>query len=307
MRPRNMIWIAAMGVGLIGWGCANPANKVLAQYPTMMSIKPAKGYIKKVAMVQAPVSDKAFDRRAGDLYFNTLTHTLRREAGHVHLLTSEMTGFPEFMAVLPHSSVAIDAAALARAGRLAGFNGLITTALRNIRPMAYKSGILWFRKTKYRIVFEVTLDLYDPFTAAKILSRFEKGTVKIDRLTYDDLNSGVETDLTVLDEQIVDMAEDLGERAAEAMAAHPWQAAVVRVDGTRLFLATGGPAGVKVGRKMAVIDGKRTIDGQQGETFIVPGVKVGEIVITAVGDQEVEARSEEAGQIKVGDIAVPIR
>lgn len=307
MRWCKIMWIVAVALTGTLLGCGGSAKKELSQNQTMLFIKPVNGYVKKVAMVQMPLPVAEFDRNAGNLFFQTLATTLRKESDDLNLRTAEGEGFPEFMAALPRSGRAINAATLALAGRQNGYNGLIIAALHNMRSVAYKSGMFWFRKTRYRLIFEVSLDIYDPYTGAKILSAQETDSIKIDEVLYGDYQEGLVTRLEDLDEALVDMGEEIGELAAEILAAQPWQISVVKVDGNRIFLPAGRQAGLQAGQRLAVLEGRRMIEGSQGQKFIMPGPNVGEVVITQVSQETAEAKTDAAGKIRAGDIAIPIR
>jgi hypothetical protein len=307
MRLRNVVWITGMVLAMAGWGCSGPSEKVLSQYQSVLTLKPAKGYVKKVAMVQAPVPGAGFARQAGDLYFKALTTAIQGASSELQLLTADGAGLPDFMAALPLSADPVNAATLANDGRQGGFNGLITTAVRNIHAVVGKSGIWWFRKTRYRLFFEVTLDLYDPFTGSKLISRLEEGSVKIDEAAYEDYKAGSVAGIEALDEALVELAEALGESVAETLQTQPWQTSVVRVEGSRLFLSAGRQAGLNIGQQLAVVSGRRSLKGLNGETFIVPGNIIGRVVIVAVSDQAAEATAVAPGGIEAGDIAVAIK
>lgn len=306
MRLCRWVWMVTTGFGLVLFGCTGSMEKTLSQNQTIMTITPASGHLKKVAMVQNHLPDALFDQKAGDLFFTALAGTIREESAKLLLQTSEEEGLPDFMAALARSTRPINADVLAREGRRSGYNGLVTTAVHNIRTESYRSGIFGFRKTRHRVMFEVTLDLYDPFTGAKIMSFMDEGSVVINEAAYDDYKGGAITSLEDLDNALSDLAEEIGESVAEALAELPWQVSILQVDGQRVRLSAGGQAGLQIGQRLAVIKGQRIMKGAQGERFIVPGKKIGEIVITQVSEQTADAKVAKNGKVQSGDIAIPI-
>jgi hypothetical protein len=85
---------------------------------------------------------------------------------------------------------------------------------------------------------------------------------------------------------------------------------VVKVQDDRVFLASGSRVGIGVGERLAVLDGQRTIQGRNGERFIVPGFEIGQIEIVQVADEMSEGKlldQNDATKIQSGDIAVPIK
>lgn len=307
MRLRITLLTVVILMGGVIWGCPNKAHKVLRENPTIMTMRPTDGYVKKVAVVQAPLPQADMDRRAGDLLYNTFVTTLKKENQALNLVVSGDEDFPDFMAHLAQSTKAIDAEALSRSGRLNGYHGLITTALHYLRPDTRKSGMLWFRKTRYQLMYELTLDLYDPFTGAKLLSVLRNDVIEIEQNAYEALKASTAVRLEALDNTIVALAQELGALVITAMKAQPWQATIVQVDGTRLELPVGPSSGLRQGQKLMVVKGNRVLQGHQGEKFVLPGAKIGEIVVTAFNDQTTEAETDKAGIIEVGDIALPIK
>lgn len=304
MRRSNWIGIFFVCCGLITWGCAGSAPKALTENQTLLAVKNTNGYLKKVAMVQTPIPESVFDRNAGHLLFNTLAETIRKENKALQLVTSNEGGLPDLMAALPHARKFTLTAALSREGRRKGFNGLITTALYGVRAVPYNTGLLWFRSTKYRLEFEITLDIYDPFTGAKILSILEERSKKITALAYEEYKQGTVGHLEEMDEVLKALAESMGQQVLKAMTAHPWQASVAEVDGRHIVLSNGRQAGLRSGQRLAVVAGQRMLKGPGGETFVVPGPKIDMITISEINDNSAKAIADTSGKIKTGDIAV---
>lgn len=307
MRRRNWIWIAFVLFVLTAWGCAGTGSKALTENQTLLAAKSAKGYLKKIAMVQTPVPVSAFDRNAADLFFNTLVETIRKEDDTLQLVTSKEEGLPDLMVALSSAKTVAFTESLSSQGRSNGFNGLVTTALHSVRVVPYKSGWFWFRSTKYRLKFDITIDIYDPFTGAKILSMLEERSKKISASSYEDYKQDAAAQLEEMDDALKKLAESIGQKVAETMADQPWQAAVAQVDGQRIVLSTGRHAGLRAGERLAVVVGQRTLTGPGGETFVVPGPKIDMITISKVTETSTEAIADIPGKIKIGDIAVQIK
>ncbi len=308
MHRPHIIAIAVVFVFVAGLpGCAG--KTVHGPMPaTLATIDPAKGYNQKVAIVLTGTPATALGRRMGDLYLSTLIRTIRDKDHRVVLVTPGDEDYPAFLDRLAGpTEKPVDAFDLAAQGRSAGYVGLILARLRGIRPYAKKTGVLWFRKVRHFVSFDLTVDLYDPITAAKIVDRVEEVTVKISDTDSDAIRDDASSDIEPLSEEIVDHGEDLGESLADSLKAHFWRTSVVKVEAQRVYLPAGTDAGLAPGTRLAVFQGRRIIEGLDGERFIVPGTQTATIRISVADKHGAEAMNLDGGEIQVGDIAVPIK
>ncbi len=290
------------------WGCGGSGNLLKKVPPTINTVKSTDKYTKKVAVVLAETPRTPVGQGAGRLYFKTLARAIAGEDDRIRLVTPGDGEFPGFMAQLARQAAADPSApALSKDAREAGYQGIVVAAVRDIRVSTIRTGLFWFRKTRYLINFDVTADLYDPHSAAKLVGGVVESKVRIGEDVYEDYTSGLVSTIEALDEEIADAAEDLGEEIGEALSDLAWKVTVVGTDGDRVFLPAGSGAGLSEGDRMAVFEGRRLLTGQLGERFIAPGYQVGTVDITAVVEQTAEARSSTPGKINVGDIAVPVR
>ncbi len=289
-------------------GCAGSADIHKNLPLTMATVKPAKGYVSKIAVTVTQTPSTAMGTKMGNLFFDTLEQAIRDEDKRLLLVTPKDAEFPQFMAQLSRqTTVPINTFDLARDGRLAGYNGLVLAAVRGIRPYTKKTGILWFRKVRYFISFDLTVDLYDPLTAAKIVGAVEEASVKVSNLEYEAVQEGVTAEVEELIEEIVELGEELGELVAESLEDRFWRTSVAKIEGERVYLPAGQKAGLSPGVRLAVFEGRRTIEGLGGERFIVPGPQVATLQVSAVGPDSAEAAVLDGGTIQVGDIAVPVK
>lgn len=307
VRVGIAVWLTM----LTCWGCASSRDALKNVPDTISSVKPAKGLSKKlfIGLTQTPPS--AFGRRAGDLFLKTLADAIGSESSRLNLVTSQDPGWPADMkAMEPEGASRGYILELAQKAREAGFAGWAFARIENMEPETRKTGLFWFRKDRYFINLQLTLSVYDAFTGAKTVDEVVETSTTISEDDFNDLKSGATVEIENLNEDIVDIATDMGEHAAEVLDDQPWKAGVIRVQGNRIFLSAGSGAGLKDGQRLDVFEGRRLLEGQNGEQFIVPGVKVGEIEIVHVAAQKSEARDNTASgatRIQAGDIAVAVR
>jgi hypothetical protein len=290
------------------WGCSGSPN-LLKEIPTTVNtVKSAKGHIKQVGLVLIHTPNTPVCKIVGERYLKTLGNAVRNENSRLNLLTPQDSEFPSFLAELAETSTtSIDAVSMSKHGRRAGYQGLITAAVSDIRPVARKTGMFWMRKTRYFIQYSVTVDLYDPYTAAKIVSEVTEGTMQISKGDYNNLKSGVAASIDDLNETIENVALDHGDRIGEALVDHQWKSAVVKVHKDRIFVPAGGSrSGLKKGDRLMVFEGRRLLENEHGGVFTAPGVQVGELQITAIKDKMIEAKPLNAENIQKGDIVIPV-
>ncbi|MFZ1985684.1 MAG: hypothetical protein WAU91_14795 [Desulfatitalea sp.] len=297
---------AILLVAFVSGGCAKEKN-IRVEPRIGFSEVPVHGsaYQKKAAIALKPSAQTPFGRQAEDLLLRTLIETIDGQAGRMRLLSARDESFPDYMK--PANPFANPQATfeVSRMARLDGFHCLLQAALLDIRPQEKKKGIWWFRKTKYYLNVVVALDLYDTFTAAKISSQVMEKMVGIDLNSYENFQAGMPDSIEKVDDVLVDMARDIGKQAAREISTGHWMAAVAAVQGQQISLATGRGAGLGVGDRLSVFEGRRVVDGMAGEKFIVPGYRVADIQVTAVEENRATASAEHPADIQPGDIAIP--
>jgi hypothetical protein len=298
-------------VMLICGGCAGSPDAAKTIPATINTVEPAGGFTKRIAVVLAQTTDSDFGRRVGNIYFRALLDALREEDAGLQLITRSDGQLPEVMdALVRVGSSPQRAFELSETARIAGLNGWACARIESLQPVARKTGILWFRKERYFIFAELSFSVYDPFTGSKIVDKVVETSTPVDRSDYDALRSGKDVSIADFDETIADIGSDIGEHTADVLADQPWQTAVIGVQGGRVFLSAGTSAGLRGGERLAVFQGRRMMDGQNGERFIVPGPEVGMIRIVRVTEGVSEAQVESASggaRIQAGDIAAAVQ
>ena len=288
----------------IFWGCGGSPN-LLKEIPTTINtVKSAKGHIKLVPVVLIEAPQSAVGQRVGEIYFSTLTDTIRSDDSRLKLLTSRDSGFPDFMVALDG---AVNAGTLSIESRRLGYQGIVTAAVNDIRAVAKKTGAFWLRKTRYFIHYTVTVDLYDPYNAAKIVNEVVEGAIKISEEDYGAYTDGTATSISDLNEEIEDLAQDLGELIVDALKSQQWRAAVMNIQGDRIVIPVGRWTGLKEGDRLAVFEGRRLLEGVEGAKYIAPGLQIGEIQITSINETTAQANVVKSDKIQAGDIVVPIK
>ena len=129
-----------------------------------------QNYVKKVAATYSDAGWLGDHSTLPDHYFNTFSDTLRKRSASSRILIPGDAGFPEFAKGWDdkdQNSLVWDTSQAARAH---GFNGLVSTSLLDFRLEDEKTGVWFWRRTKYYMTIAGNLDILDPITAAKSLS-----------------------------------------------------------------------------------------------------------------------------------------
>jgi hypothetical protein len=308
MRRWLVLIDAILLVALLSGACAKGTNIRVEPRQGFSEVQVrGSAYWKKTAITLKPSAQALFGRQAEDLMLRTLIETINGKAVRMRLISSRDESFPDFMKTADPFANPQATFEVSRKARLDGFHCLLRATLMDIRPEEKKKGIWWFRKTKYYMNVVVALDLYDTFTAAKISSRVMEKTVRIGLDDYENFKAGMPDSIEAVDDILVDMARDMGKQAAGEISAGHWMATIAAVQGQQISLAAGRGAGLGVGDRLMVFDGRRVVDGMAGEKFIVPGYKVADIQITTVEENSAAASAENPADIQPGDIAIPAR
>lgn len=305
--PRSFAQIISMLVAILFLGACAQVRNVRVEPRLGFSEAPivSHDYWKKGAITLKSQAKTEFERQAEHLLMQTVVQTIDQEAERFRLLPPDDNQFPVFLKKADPFSDPKAVFELLHEARRQGFHCLFQAALLDIRPVEKKKGIWWFRGTKYYLNVVVALDLYDPFTGAKISSQVKEALVKIRPLDYEDYMSGLAVNFEAVDDAIADMADEMGEVAVEQIESDQWMAVVVAVQGLQVRLAADTEAGLEPGDRFAVFEGRRVVDGLNGERFIVPGYKLADVEIVSVEGDGVTARSETPADIQPGDIAIP--
>lgn len=298
----RLVWLL-VPLSLTLWGCGG-APHLLKELPTTINtLRYAKTAIKIVpaALVEAP--DTPLGRDVAALYFTTLVEAIGNEDGRSKLLTPRSSDFPSYLKTPDQGA----AAGLSEKSRNAGHQGFVLASVNDIRTVAKKTGIFWFRKIRHFINYTVTVDLYDPYTAAKIVNEVVEGTIKISENDYDAYLAGTAVSISALNKEIGEVAGDLGKIIGGALKDQQWRAAVAGIEDNRIVIPAGRYNGLEEGDRLAVFGGRRVLQGIAGALYFAPGVQVGEIQITSVSDGIAEAKALTSNGIQPGDIVVPLK
>jgi hypothetical protein len=148
---------------------------------------------------------------------------------------------------------------------------------------------LWFKDIHNILRTHVAAQVYDTQSAAKLIDEVYTYEIEMDELQSDLAVSTQTRNPTAFGIVLSDMADTMGEAICTALDSEPWRAFVIASTKEQLTLSAGAQAGVK---SKAVFDLYGRCDmmaGKEGQRFLMPGEKIGEVEIITVTPQTSEA------------------
>jgi hypothetical protein len=211
------------------------------------------------------------------------------------------TGYPDQMAVLPKlASERIDNLVLAKTGRRLGLNAIATGSLMDISANKETRGILWFKNTYNFIRFQIVVEVYDTETGAKIFDDSFDDEIQVDETDIDNLRTGNTNEIPALTDALLNASIPIGEKICDAVNLQPWKGYVFSSVEDKIIISSGKRSGLIFGDKLEVYDNESIFEGKDGRKFFIPGLKIGEIKITALYPDRAEATLISGKSIKVG-------
>jgi hypothetical protein len=199
----------------------------------------------------------------------------------------------------------IDNLALAKTGRQLGLNAIVTGALITITPNKRKQGLWWLKDTHYFVQVRIATEVYDTETGAKLLDESFVHEVEVDEMDLESIQANSEMNSLIVNEAFGAIADKMGEKICGAIIFQPWKGFIASVDSNKIFLNFGENIGLKIGDLFDVFDSSIIFEGLEGHRFFKPGVKTGEIKITAVYPDTAEAILVSGHDIRPGFCVQP--
>jgi hypothetical protein len=201
----------------------------------------------------------------------------------------------------------IDVFTLSGLARQEGLNAVVSPVLMDIRLRTRNTGFWFFKDVAYSIQIQTAAAVFDAATGARLALKIMTDEIDIDEDQAGIIRNGKEAQVDDLVESAEEMGEELGEQMGDAIKAGKWLSAVASIEDGSCVLMAGGEAGIKVGDRFSVLDGSAILTGIDGQRYIVPGSKIGEITISRVSPRQ-SSGEPEAGEIPpVGSILIPGR
>lgn len=199
----------------------------------------------------------------------------------------------------------IDVFSLSAQARQAGMNAVVSPIVMDIRTSKKETGFWFFREVSYTLQIQTAAAAYDTITGSRLALGILTEKIDINEQQAQMINTGKETKIDDLVAVAKEMGDQLGERMGDAVKESKWLTSLVFVEDGNCGMPAGSAAGVKPGDRFSVLDASRILTGLNGQQFIFPGEKIGEITIERVTEQQAFGTSNSGSPPPVGSILVP--
>jgi hypothetical protein len=160
---------------------------------------------------------------------------------------------------------------------------------------------VWLTKDTHHIVqVFIRVEVSDTRTATKLLDETFKREIEIDDIEYQIIQESDKLNLPQLGSTLGKLLTDVGDSICDTVRDQPWTGYITSIVDGKLFIPSGTRTGLEIGDVLEVYDSDRIINGVGGQRFLTPGLKIGEIEITAITDDQTEAKLISGDEIKVG-------
>lgn len=236
-----------------------------------------------------------------ELFQKNLAETINMACSDILLIKPGDAGCPDFLTrPLLQEPGRLDNLALAKAGRRLGLNAIITGSLIDINVYKEKQGFLWFKDDRNFLRVLISCEVYDVETGAKLLDESFDYEVRIDESEFASIKAKKVKETAALKNTLMHIAEAMGEKICDTVVVLPWKGYVVSTDNNRIIISAGRRAGILRGDILDVYESGKIIQGKGGRRFFMPGLKTGEIKITAVYPDKAQAVLVTGDTIKAG-------
>jgi hypothetical protein len=262
---------------------------------------PGSDLKKRIAITLFENKTSFADKEMQKSFLIDLTEKIMSSCPDVLLEKPGDSGYPDFLVKLPRkASGRIDNYDLAKSGRRFGLNAMVTGALNDVRVDKRKKGIWWFKEIHHYVQVQIVAEVYDTETGAKLLDESFMREIEIDESDLESTSANAEIKAYIKDDIFKHIAVDTGEKICNAVVLDPWTGYITSTVGDKIILSSGERVGIKPGDIFEVYNSTDTFQGVEGHRFFIPGLKTGEIKITAVYPDTAEAVRVSGQDIRAG-------
>ncbi len=260
---------------------------------------------KKVGVANFENKTLAEGQRFELLLQTNLSQAIQKDCPEIILETPGDAKYQNILGTPPKMETGrIDNFALSMAGRELGFNAIVAGALLDISGIKEKHGILWFKSSRNFLQIQIAVEVYDTETGAKILDEVLIHQTEVDESDFQLIQSKNIPRMSLINDEIVDIATEMGEKVCDAVADLAWSGYISSINGGKIVISSGSNIGVRLGNIFEVRAIGKIIKGVNGHQFVMTGKKSGKIQIVSVYPDRSEAVLLSGNEISVGS---PVR
>jgi len=253
--------------------------------------------LKKIALVPAAnetgYGGQALQKEA----MANLETFLKRHCDEFIILDFEKTG-KLLEQLVGRSTGQIDNLTLAKFGRVLGVNTILIATLDDIKCTAGKRGVYGFRDTIPLVRLEIRVRAFDPQTGTILFDEAFGDEIEVGESDWRSIRERKGYHKEILNQLLIGTTDQIGETVSDQLCDTPWKGYITNVSGGVITLSAGEDVGLAKGDVLEVFGMSGTIQGQEGQIYLLSGPKIGEIEITEVRANEAEAMGLEGSDFQ---------
>lgn len=306
VRPVVLLLFGVIFLVLIT-GCSTVTTVKKATKGMIHNISaPDDNLTKKIGITLFENNTLFHDQQFSKNFVNYLAANMKEECSGILMVQPADAEHPDYLLEPPkEASGRIDNFQLAKTARNLGLNAIVTGALISISSNQKEKGLLWFKDNHEYVQVQVAIAVYDTETGAKIMDESFIQEVEVEELDFEESGKNPETNATIFKEAFEKVASSISEAVCETVKFQPWRGFLTAVNDNEIIISSGERVGLKPGDILEVYDISNVFQGAQGQRFFVPGLKTGEVEITAVSADKAEAVVVSGDKIKPGSSVRP--
>ena len=293
---------------LVVCGCGISRSYRPADQKTIRDFSGSSNYRKKVGIVALSNTTIFVSDQIANPFMTAFLSSMESAASDAALVVPGKSEVPPFLWNPPRiPSGDLDVFTLSGLARKEGMNAVVSPLLLDIRVRDRHTGFWIFKDVAYSLQIQTAAAIYDPMTGTRLALGILTDEVEIDEQQASSIRSGQEVPVDDLVDVGEEMGEALGERMGDAISESKWLASVLSIQDGSCVISAGSEAGIKAGDRFTVLDGSGILTGLDGQRYVVPGAKIGEITISRVTPR-LAFGAADAGELPpAGSILIPGR
>ncbi len=295
-------------MALLFSGCGLSSSYRSAYQKTIRDFSGGEKYRKAVGVLVLSNATRFNSEQAVLPFMEAFISSLESNASGALLMVPGKSDVPPFLWNPPRiANGDIDVFALSALARQVGINAVVSPVLMDTRLRTRNTGFWFFKDVAYSLQVQTAAAVYDAATGARLALGIMTEEIDIDEDQAGFIRNGQEVQVDDWDELVGKMGEVLGERMGDAIKESQWVSAVVSIEGGSCVIAAGSEVGIDVGDRFSVLDGSQILTGLDGQRYIVPGPKIGEVTISQVSPRQSFGEPGSGELPPAGSIIVPGR
>jgi hypothetical protein len=300
--------VLSLLMALMVIGCGLSSSYRSAHLKTIRDFSGGNKYRKTVGVMVLSNATMFTSEPAASPFMEAFLSSLESNASDALLIVPGKSDLPPFLWTPPRiANGEIDVFTLSALARQAGISAVVSPVLMDTRLRKRNTGFWFFKDVAYSLQVQTAAAVYDAATGARLALGIMTDEVDIDADQAGIIRNGQEVQVDDWAELVEEMGGALGERMGDAIQESQWTSTVVSIEGGSCVLPAGSEVGIDVGDRFSVLDGRKLLAGLDGQRYIVPGPKIGEITISRVSPRQSVGEPGSGELPPVGSIIVPGR